>query len=71
MIKDIKSIKEMIDEILHEVEGQENYREIAMIVRTLDIYVIIDGANLSQDCYDMLDYIGEQKLVDKYIKPLI
>lgn len=71
MIKDIKSIKEMIDEILHEVEGQENYREIAMIVRTLDIYVIIDGANLSQDCYDMLDDIGEQKLVDKYIKPLI
>ena len=40
MIKDIKSIKEMIDEILHEVEGQENYREIAMIVRTLDIYAV-------------------------------
>lgn len=71
MAKVIKSIEEMIDEILNEVEGQDNYREIAMIVRTLDTDVIIDGANIYQDCYDMLKEIGEQKLADKYIKPLI
>lgn len=71
MAKVIKSIEEMIDEILNEVEGQDNYREIAMIVRTLDTDVIIDGANIYQDCYDMLKEIGEQQLADKYIKPLI
>lgn len=71
MAKVIKSIKEMINEVLDEVEGQDNYREIAMIVRMLDTDVIIDGANIYQECYDMLKDIGEQKLADKYIKPLI
>lgn len=71
MAKIIKSIKDMIEAFLAEVEGQDNYNQIAMELMTLDTDVIADGVNMYQECYDGLVELGEQRLADKYIKPLI
>ena len=61
----------MIDTILDEVEDQDNYNQIARELMVLDTDVIADGINMFQECYDKLVEIGEGKLADKYIKPLI
>lgn len=71
MAKVIKSIDEMIQSILEEVDGQENFAEIASTVEYLKSDLIIEGENKYQTCYDGLVELGEQRLADKYIKPLI
>lgn len=71
MAKIIKSIDEMIQSILEEVDGQENFGEIASIVEYLKSDLIIDGENKAQICYDELVELGEQRIADKYIKPLL
>lgn len=71
MAKVIKSIDEMIQSILEEVDGQDNFGEIASAVESLKSDLIIEGENRYKNCYDYLVELGEQKLADKYIKPLI
>lgn len=71
MAKVIRNIKEMINEILKEVEGQDNYRAIVFELMPLDTDLIVDGENRYQECYDTLVELGEQRIADKYIKPLI
>ena len=71
MAKVIKSIDEMIQSILEEVDGQDNFGEIANTVEYLQSDLIVEGENKVQTCYDCLVELGEQKLADKYIKPLI
>ncbi|WP_099321107.1 hypothetical protein [Anaerococcus sp. Marseille-P3625] len=71
MAKVIRNIKEMINEILKEVEGQDNYRAIVFELMPLDTDLIVDGENRYQECYDALVELGEQRIADKYIKPLI
>lgn len=71
MAKVINSLEEMKTEILKEVDGQENFRDVLTVINTLLSDVFIDGVNKAQNCYDHLVELGEQKLADKYIKPLI
>lgn len=71
MAKVINSLEEMKNEILKEVDGQENFRSVSTIINSLLSDVFIDGINKAQRCYDHLVELGEQKLADKYIKPLI
>lgn len=71
MRKDIRSIGELIQSILEEVDGQDNFGEIANIVEYLNSDLIIVGENRYQTVYESLVHIGEQELADKYIKPLI
>ena len=71
MAKVINSLEEMKTEILKEVDGQDNFRDVLTVINTLMSDVFIDGINKAQRCYDNLVELGEQKLADKYIKPLI
>lgn len=71
MAKLINSLEEMKNEILKEVDGQDNFRDVLTVINALMSDVLIDGVNKAQRCYDNLVELGEQKLADKYIKPLI
>lgn len=71
MARVIKSIDEMIQSILEEVDGQDNFGEIASTIGYLKSDLIIDGENKARTCYDELVELGEQRIADKYIKPLI
>lgn len=71
MAKVIKSIDEMIQSALEEVDGQDNFGEIASTLEILKSDLIIEGEDIFQICYGALVELGEQKLADKYIKPLI
>lgn len=71
MAKVINSLEEMKNEILKEVDGQDNFRDVLTVINALMSDVLIDGVNKAQRCYDNLVELGKQKLADKYIKPLI
>lgn len=71
MAKVINSLEKMKNEILKEVDGQENFRSVSTVINSLLSDDIPDGINKAQRCYDNLVELGEQKLADKYIKPLI
>lgn len=71
MAKIINSLEEMKNEILKEIDGQENFRTISTALNIMLSDDVVDGVNKAQNCYDHLVEIGEQKLADKYIKPLI
>ena len=71
MAKVISTVKELQQAILEEVDGQENFGEIANILDSLDFDVIRDGENRYKDIDEMLRGIGEDKLADKYMKPLL
>lgn len=70
MAKVIKSLEEMKNEMLKEVDGQENFNDVLTAIDMMMSDVFIDGVNKAQRCYDHLVELGEQKLADKYIKPL-
>lgn len=71
MAKVINSLEEMKKEILKEVDGQENFREVSTVLNIMLSDDMLDGVNKAQNCYNHLAELGEQKLADKYIKPLI
>lgn len=71
MAKLINSLEEMKNEILKEVDGQENFRAVSTALNIMLSDDVVDGVNKAQNCYDHLVELGEQKLADKYIKPLI
>lgn len=71
MAKVINSLEEMKKEILKEVDGQENFREVSTVLNIMLSDDMLDGVNKAQNCYNHLVELGEQKLADKYIKPLI
>lgn len=71
MAKVISTMKELQQAILEEVDGQDNFGEIASILDSLFYDVVTDGENRYKDIDEMLRGIGEDKLADKYIKPLI
>lgn len=71
MAKVIKSIDEMIQNILEEVDGQDNFGEVANAVEYLKSDLVIEGENRYKNCYDMLKEIGEDRIADKYLKPLL
>ncbi len=71
MAKVINSLEEMKNEILKEVDGQENFRAVSTALNIMLSDDVVDGVNKAQNCYDHLVELGEQKLADKYIKPLI
>lgn len=71
MAKVISTIDEMIKSILEEVDGQANYGEIDNILSYLNSDVVTKEENRYQTIYESLIDIGEQKLADKYLKPLI
>lgn len=71
MAKVIRTIDEMIKSILEEADGQKNYGKIDNILSYLNSDVITKEENRYQIVYESLVDIGEEKLADKYIKPLI
>ena len=71
MAKVIRTIEEMKKSILEEVDGQDNFGEIYDILEYLSVDVISEEENRYQTIYESLIDIGEQKLADKYLKPLI
>lgn len=71
MERKINSIGELIDRILEEVDGQENFGEIACILEYFSSDVITGEENRFETVYESLCAIGEKKLADKYIKPII
>lgn len=71
MAKVIKSLEDMKTEILKEVDGKDNFRSVTTVLNALLSDDVIEGVNKTQRCYDHLVELGEQKLADKYIKPLI
>lgn len=64
-------MKELQQAILEEVDGQDNFGEIASILDSLFYDVVTDGENRYKDIDEMLRGIGEGKLADKYMKPLL
>lgn len=70
MAKVIRTIEEMKKSILEEVDGQDNFGEIYDILEYLSVDVISEEENRYKTIYEMLIDIGEQKLADKYLKPL-
>ena len=71
MEREINSIRDLIDMILEEVDGQENFGQIANILEYFNSDVIIDGENRFETVYESLCAIGEKDLADKYLKPII
>lgn len=71
MAKVIKTIDEMKNSILEEVDGQDNFGEIADILEYLSLDVVTGEENRYQTIYEMLKEIGEDRIADKYLKPLI
>ena len=71
MTKVIKTIDEMKNSILEEVDGQDNFGEIADILEYLNLDVVTGEENRYQKIYEMLKEIGEDRIADKYLKPLI
>lgn len=71
MAKVIKTIDEMIKSILEEVDGQDNFGEIYDILEYLSVDVISKEENRYKTIYEMLKEIGEDRIADKYLKPLI
>lgn len=71
MAKVISTMKELQQAILEEVDGQDNFGEIASILDSLFYDVVTDGENRYKDIDEMLRGIGEDKLADKYMKPLL
>ncbi|WP_308748397.1 hypothetical protein [uncultured Anaerococcus sp.] len=71
MAKVIKTIDEMKNSILEEVDGQDNFGEIADILEYLNLDVVTGEENRYQKIYEMLKEIGEDRIADKYLKPLI
>lgn len=71
MAKVISTMKELQQAILEEVDGQDNFGEIASILDCLFYDVVTDGENRYKDIDEMLRGIGEDKLADKYMKPLL
>ena len=71
MAKVINSLEEMKKEILKEVDGQENFRDVSTVLNIMLSDNIVDGVNKAQNCYDHLVELGEQRIEDKYIKALI
>lgn len=71
MAKVIKTIDEMKKSILEEVDGQDNFGEIADILEYLNLDVVTGEENRYQKIYEMLKEIGEDRIADKYLKPLI
>lgn len=71
MAKVIKTIDEMKKSILEEVDGQDNFGEIADILEHLNLDVVTGEENRYQKIYEMLKEIGEDRIADKYLKPLI
>lgn len=71
MAKVISTMKELQQAILEEVDGQDNFGEIASILDSLFYDVVTDGENRYKDIDEMLRGIGEGKLADKYMKPLL
>lgn len=71
MAKFIRTIDEMIKSILEEVDGQDNFGEIANILDYVNSDVITKEENRYQTIYEALKEIGEDRIADKYLKPLI
>lgn len=71
MAKVINSLEEMKNEILKEVDGQGNFRDVSTVLNIMLSDDIVEGINKAENCYNHLVELGEQKLADKYIKPLI
>lgn len=71
MAKVIKTIDEMKKSILEEVDGQDNFGEIYDILEYLSVDVISKEENRYKTIYEMLKEIGEDRIADKYLKPLI
>lgn len=71
MERKINSIGELIDRILEEVDGKENFGDIACILEYFSSGVITGEENRFETVYESLCSIGEKKLADKYIKPII
>lgn len=71
MAKVIKTIDEMKKSILEEVDGQDNFGEIADILEYLNLDVVTGEENRYKTIYEMLKEIGEDRIADKYLKPLI
>ncbi|WP_311486606.1 hypothetical protein [uncultured Anaerococcus sp.] len=71
MAKVIRTIDEMIKNILEEVDGQDNFGEIANILDYVNSDVITKEENRYQTIYEALKEIGEDRIADKYLKPLI
>ena len=71
MAKVINSLEEMKSEILKEVDGQDNFGQVSTVLNILLSDDEIEGVNKAENCYNHLVELGEQKLADKYIKPLI
>lgn len=71
MAKVIKTIDEMKKSILEEVDGQDNFGEIADILEYLNLDVVTGEENRYKTIYEMLIEIGEDRIADKYLKPLI
>lgn len=71
MAKVIRTIDEMIKNILEEVDGQDNFGEIANILDYVNSDVITKEENRYQTIYESLKEIGEDRIADKYLKPLI
>lgn len=61
----------MKNSILEEVDGQDNFGEIADILEYLNLDVVTGEENRYQKIYEMLKEIGEDRIADKYLKPLI
>lgn len=71
MAKVINSLEEMKNEILKEIDGQENFRDASTVLNIMLSDDVVEGINKAENCYNHLVELGEQKLADKYIKPLI
>lgn len=71
MAKVIRTIDEMIKSILEEVDGQDNFGEIANILDYVNSDVITKEENRYQTIYEALKEIGEDRIAEKYLKPLI
>lgn len=71
MAKVIKTIDEMKKSIYEEVDGQDNFGEIYDILEYLSLDVISKEENRYKTIYKMLKEIGEDRIADKYLKPLI
>lgn len=71
MEREINSIRDLIDRILEEVDGQENFGEIACILDYFSSDLICIGENRFETVYESLCAIGEKDIANKYLKPII
>ena len=71
MEREINSIRDLIDMILEEVDGQENFGQIANILKYFSSDVLTGEENRFETVYESLCAIGEKDMANKYIKPII